>query len=282
VNNPKGQDESRMKAYCINLDRRPDRLAHMTQQFAAAGLSFERVSAVDASNVEVAAAAQACKPGLTGLRMSAGAYGCFQSHREVWRRLIASGESHAMVFEDDLMLAPGIAAYLDSSWVPERADLVRLETALTRFHRDRGKGVLVGNSLDGRHIHRLRSRQAGTGCYIVSAGVVPRLLALSEILADPIDEWLFNEKSTLFSSLITYQMIPAPVVQGDRLESSGPAEEPGWSISSITERFAAGEARAGNHPNKAPEASIARLRRRLRESWRGLATGTAYVVAPFG
>ena len=90
-----------MKAYCINLDRRPDRLEHMVQQFAARGMSFERVAAVDARDPAVAEAALRCGIGMTGKRMSAAAFATFQSHREVWRRVLASGEAHAMVFEDD-------------------------------------------------------------------------------------------------------------------------------------------------------------------------------------
>lgn len=36
-----------MKAYCINLDRRPDRLEHMERQFERLGMAFERIAAVD-------------------------------------------------------------------------------------------------------------------------------------------------------------------------------------------------------------------------------------------
>ncbi|HEY5346698.1 MAG TPA: glycosyltransferase family 25 protein, partial [Rhizomicrobium sp.] len=37
-----------MRSYLINLSRRTDRLAAMTAQFAALGLAFTRVEAVDA------------------------------------------------------------------------------------------------------------------------------------------------------------------------------------------------------------------------------------------
>ena len=56
----------RMKAYCINLDRRPDRLKHMTEVFAEHGIAFERVAAVDGLDPSVAAAAAACRPGMYG------------------------------------------------------------------------------------------------------------------------------------------------------------------------------------------------------------------------
>ncbi len=91
-----------MKAYCINLDRRIDRLEYMTQQFIAHGMTVERVTAVDGSLPEVAAAVATAKPMMSGEPISVGAYGCFQSHREAWRRIVASGEAHGLVMEDDL------------------------------------------------------------------------------------------------------------------------------------------------------------------------------------
>jgi len=263
-----------MKAYCINLDRRPDRLEHMTQQFVAQGLSFERVSAVDANTAEVAAAALQCGVGVTGLKMGAGAYACFQSHRKVWRRLLETGDSHAMVFEDDVVLADGIDAYLDLGWVPAEADLIRLETFLTRFHRDRGPGIEVA----GRHIHRLRSRHVGAGSYVISARAARRLLATTEQIDDPIDELLFNEVSPLFRELVVYQMIPAPAVQGDRLSPGKQKANSGWQATSIIERHTEPEMAA----QTAPEGTGGRLLRRVSEEVRARLSGTEYVVAPHG
>lgn len=257
-----------MKAYCINLDCRPDRLEHMVRQFAAQGIFFERVAAVDGRDPDVAAAALRCAPGLTGLRMSAGAYGCFQSHREVWRRLIASGDSHAMVMEDDLVLAPGIAAYLQHAWVPEDANLVKLETFLARLHLDCG----VGREALNRKLHHLRSRHPGTGCYVISTPAAQRLLARTEAVSDPIDEALFNEASPLFVELVIYQMDPAPAIQGDRL---GDKTESSWLASSILDHFASGE-------EHRPERATTRLSRRLREEIRARLMDTRYIIVPFG
>ena len=263
-----------MKAYCINLDCRPDRLEHMEQQFAAQGLSFERVSAIDAKAPEIIAAALSCRVGVTGLKMGAGAYACFQSHRKVWRQLVDMGDSHAMVFEDDAVLAGGIAAYLDPAWVPSDADLVRLETFLTRFHRDCGPGIEVA----GRHVHRLRSRHAGAGCYVISARAAGRILAATEQIDDPIDELLFNEASALFAGLVVYQMIPAPAAQGDRLTPGRQKAKSGWQATSITERHA----NENLAEQIAREGAVGRLVRRLREEARARLRGTEYVVAPYG
>lgn len=259
-----------MKVYCINLDRRPDRLDYMTGLFAQHRIAFERVAAVDGQDPQVAAAAAGCGPGMYGRKMSAGAYACTQSHREVWRRLVESGAAYAMVFEDDMVVCDGIAGYLDADWIPADADLVRLETFRTRVHRARGRGI----DAKGRRLYRLRSRQSGTGCYMISAKAAQRLFEATGNFADPIDEILFNEASPQFQLLTTYQMVPAPTVQGDRLATT-PAS---WAMTSITERFA----RNQGIPTELDETGLARLRRRLKEEARSVLSGTRYVVVPFG
>ncbi len=259
-----------MKTFCINLDRRPDRLQHMTTQFAAAGISFERIAALDALAPEVAAAATHCAPGMTGRKISAGAYGCFQSHRLTWQRLVASGDSHAMVFEDDLVLSDGISAYLSPGWIPADADVVKLETLLTRVHL----GRTAGGQARGRGLFRLHSRHAGTGGYVISARAAARLLDLTRAVTDPIDELLFNHHSPLFPHLVTYQMVPAPVIQGEFSRQDAGA----WSESSIQRRFSSGPEAAKTERENA----VTRLQRRLREELRAVFQGTRYVVVPFG
>lgn len=263
-----------MKVYCINLDRRPDRLEHMTGVLADHRITFERVVAVDGRDPSVAAAA--CQPGLYGHRLSAGAYGCFQSHREVWRRLLASGERHAMVLEDDLVIAEGLRLCLGDTWVPSDADLVKLEANDHRVRLDRGRGLAVG----GRRLHRLRSRHAGTGAYVISARTAQHLLAATEVITDPIDEALFNEDSALFDTLTIYQMVPAPVIQGRRDETvaaataAGGTAVGGWQTSSIDVLPDPGPKRR--------KGLVARVQQRLSGEIRAVKGGMRYVLVSFG
>jgi glycosyl transferase family 25 len=259
-----------MKAYCINLDRRPDRLAHMTALLDRHLVPFERVAAVDGQDRQVSAAAALCGVGLSGHRMSPAAFACFQSHREVWRRLTASGAAHAMVLEDDLVIAPGFDAYLAPDWVPADADLVKLETYEVRLHRQAGPGLPA----KGRRLHRLRSRHAGTGCYVISRAAAVRLLAATETVRDPIDETLFSETSPLFAGLVIYQMVPSPVMQGKGTDEAGRADRAGWVTSSITSRPV--------EDGLMTEMHLARLWRRLRAECWSVRAGTRYVVVPFG
>jgi len=269
-----------MKAYCINLDRRPDRLAYISGEFARLAIPFERVAAVDAQDPSVAAEAARIPPMTFGPRvqMSAGAYGCFQSHREIWRRLLASGDSHAMAFEDDLVLAPGLAGLTGADWIPADADIVKIETFGIRVHLARRGEVAVAG---GRRLAPLRSFHHGTGSFVISAAAAARLLALTETISLPIDRFLFDPASPGCRSLRIYQMSPAPVVQGDRAAKAGAAGgggQEGWAETSITERYHSPDAAAG----PGAEGTARRLRRRLREEIRARLGGTRYVTVPFG
>ena len=264
-----------MKAYCINLDRRPDRLAHMTAEFARAGIPFERIPAVDGQDPAVAAAAARLPlSSLNNKRISTGAHGCMQSHRAVWRQLIDSGESWGMIFEDDLVLAPDMALYLHDGWVPKDADIVKLETFRIRLHISRKHQDIGG----GRRVARLCATHLGTGCYVISAVTAQRLLSETAVCGDAIDEFLFNVQLPFFHSARIYQMCPAPVIQGDRAEVTKQKLHSGWQATSIVDRLASVHVET----DVAPETPLHRLWRRGREEIRARVRGTRYVVVPHG
>jgi glycosyl transferase family 25 len=257
-----------MKAYCINLDRRPDRLEYMTHQFSIQGMTAERIVAVDANLPEVADAAALVQPMLSGQRISVGAYGCFQSHRETWLKIVASGEAHGLVMEDDLFLADGFSAYLKDGWVPSDADIVRLETFLMRTHLDMSVDFPAGS----RHLWRLRSMHLGAGCYIISAAAAQRLYDCTAAIRFPVDVVLFCETSELFAELITYQMVPAPAAQEQRLRRK--SFDASWLATNIGDK--------SHSPSRHAESLLGRLGRRMIETLRAWRQRTQYVVVPFG
>ena len=65
----------RMKVYLINLDRHPDRLAHMRGQLH--GIAFERIAAFDGSSKPPTA------KGLTRFELA-----CLESHQVAWRQFL--------------------------------------------------------------------------------------------------------------------------------------------------------------------------------------------------
>ena len=259
-----------MLVHLVNLDSRPDRLEHMAAALNRAGLPFERIAATDGRDPQVAARAAALGPSWNGKPISAAAYGCFQSQRHAWQRILEGGHSHGMVFEDDLHLAGDLSFLADSAWVPADADIVKLETFGTRAHLARREAARVGP----RRLVRLRSTHVGAGAYVVSARAAQTLLQRTETITDPVDELLFNDRLGWFEGAITYQMCPAPAIQ-DKRRAPGLGPSVSWGASSILERAAGGD-------NVRRETKAERLLRRLREEARACLRQTHYTVVSFG
>ena len=87
--------QEHMYIFLINLDRRPDRLAHMRAELNYHKLSFVRIAAVDAA---------AYPPAVPG-QLQNSQIACHRSHRVSWEQLAESGEPSALILEDDLVLS---------------------------------------------------------------------------------------------------------------------------------------------------------------------------------
>jgi glycosyl transferase family 25 len=196
-----------MRIYCINLARRPDRMAAMTAAAGALGLELSRIEAVDAA---------AAGPALEGWFQPRGPLGeiprgdkaCFLSHRLAWQALLESGENHAAVLEDDVRLSGSAGTLLGGAdWTPPDAGLIKLEHYGPAHQR-----ILVGemrSATDGFRLARLMSRHTGAAAYILSRKVAEKLLALERANL-PVDHLLFNpNNSPLFEDLRPWQLIPA-------------------------------------------------------------------------
>jgi glycosyl transferase, family 25 len=260
-----------VKAYCINLDRRPDRREYIWAEFQRLGIDVERVSAVDGSQPEIAAKVATLPPGFRGVHLGTGAYACFQSHRLCWQKLLDSGDPCAMVLEDDVVLADGIVDCLTDGWMPAEADVAKLETRRMRIHVGR-KRITVGQN---RYLARLRSTNLGGACYVISAAAAVRLLQLTSGFSDAVDDVLFDAEHPIFAKLAVFQMIPAPAIQGRLIRRPGDVDT--WLQSSIDIRPAHETASA-----PARETTVNRLKRRMKEEWRAVLGATRYTFVPFG
>lgn len=258
----------------INLDERTDRLDHMRREMTRRELEFERVAAVKASEPEVIRAANMLPKNSSGRTISAGALAIFLSHRKCWERLVSSQDQYAMIFEDDILMADGISEYVSDFWVPRDADIVRLETFGTRVHVDSKQFEI---SIGSRHLTRLRSSHLGAACYVISRRAATYLLERTKSVSEAVDEALFNERSAFFKTLVIYQMVPAPAVQGDRHAKISKTEGLSWVSSSILERHA----KSTDEPAK-KERLLARIIRNFSAILISLRRKTKYRVIPYG
>ena len=184
-----------MKVYLINLDRHPDRLAHMRKQLDA--IAFERIAAVDGSSQPPTA------KGLTRFELA-----CLESHKVAWRQFLAGPEAYACFLEDDLHIWPGLAELTGrEAWIPADAHSIKIDTYL--------QAVELGErsaAIGGRELARLHSRHQSSAAYILSREGAARYLELTAGASLPADYSLFPNHPRR-AGLRIYQLIPAIAIQ---------------------------------------------------------------------
>jgi len=198
--------------YLINLDRTPDRLLAMTQRLNALGIPFTRVPAVDGRAMGDDAFSDFIRTRpRNGKEWTRGKMGCFLSHQSVWRAIVENDHPYAVVLEDDLHIAESLPKIFETNaWIPEGADLVRLEPSTNR--------VLLAHKpvaeVAGRGVHRVLSTTWCTGAYIISKAAAQKILNVAERDHESPDHLLFcYEASVIAQWLKTYQVAPAPCIQ---------------------------------------------------------------------
>lgn len=208
-----------MKCLVINLDRSPDRLAHITTEFARIGVAFERVEAIDAR----------ARPELDQmpqnllytkrLRLTGGEIACLLSHRACWM-IIAGGDApYAAIFEDDVIFSARAGALLgNADWIPADADIIKLET----FFQKTMVGWKRISAGPGFSISRLLGDHMGTGGYIISKRTASDLIEASQEISVAVDDLVFNPAFPIMPSKTIYQLIPALCAQGQLLGHKTP------------------------------------------------------------
>lgn len=258
-----------MKTYVISLDRRPDRRDYVRDIFGQLGLAFEFISAVDGTDPMIQAEAQRLPRNSAGNGLSVFAHACLLSHRKAWQRFIDSGESHAIVMEDDIVPAKGLDWLNADGWFPDEADIVKLETFMTRIHIGRRPISSIGN----RGLFFLNSDHPGAAAYALTRRAAQLLMDRSEAACDPVDEITFRPELGYLPGTVICQMVPAPFVQMDRLSKP----QPSWARSDIIERSVDDAVHA-----KKPETLLGRVLRRVGNEVLAALRRTRYVVVPHG
>jgi GR25 family glycosyltransferase involved in LPS biosynthesis len=241
----------------------------MESEAARRGLPLGRIAAVDGSIPEVASAAAALLPGRHG-RMSAGAYGCFQSHRAAWQAILDAGTPWGLVLEDDLLMSEVFPFAQAPQWFPADAEIVKAETRLVRVHVGRQTRPGPGQS----RLRRLMGTHLTAGCYYVSAAAAVRLLRETADFRDGVDHLLFDWDFPNVPTMRIWQVDPAPAVQGSLWQHFD--DEPGWAERSIEQHFD-----DKPDPKGWSEGLVNRVMRRSREELGALAKGSRYRVVPF-
>jgi glycosyl transferase, family 25 len=200
-----------MQIYFINLDRRQDRLAHMTDQLQALGLSGQRVPALTPANLDPAMIARHCDRtrvhAVTPTELAIS-----MSHRRAWSLMLEAGHQRALFLEDDAVLAKQLPAVLHAAQTA-KFDMLKLDTSREVIvHRPTGQVLCPGFGL-----HQLYYYHFGCGGYVLDAAFARRILADERWLSWPIDDALQRPFGPLFGSFKLAQCVPTPVIALDRL-----------------------------------------------------------------
>lgn len=195
-----------MKRFVINLDRRPDRLARMSQIFTDIGLDFDRVKAVDG--------AQLASDEVYGHRgdpcARRGETACFLSHRSCWQRVVNEDLSCAAIFEDDVHFGSDVATLLQhDDWLPQDAEIIKLETMRRHAKIDKTPVARIGQ----RSLHRLHTFHPGAAAYIVTRRGAQKLPDESEKFENPVDHFMFNFALQGAKAFTIVQLVPAVCCQ---------------------------------------------------------------------
>lgn len=210
-----------MSVYVINLERNPDRLDFISKRLKKIEINFKRVDAVDGNALSEdfieSFREQSKRP--TGWKL--GQIGCFLSHRKVWETIVEDDEKYAVVLEDDLHISDSISSMLvDLNWIPEDADVIRLENTTNWVKLEK-----VGE-VHERDICSLGSDSWCTGAYIISRNAAKFLLEQDQSLWLPSDTYMFSKTlSKVARELTVYQINPSLVCQDKYKESVDGVDE---------------------------------------------------------
>jgi glycosyl transferase, family 25 len=184
-----------MRVYYINLDRHPERRAHM--EALLAGLDAQRVPAIDAQSWPQT------EKGLTRFEIA-----CLRSHRAAWRLFLDSGADFACFLEDDVHMSPDFAALVArQDWIPADADAVKLDTFFNPVMLDKH-----AREVAGRRLALLHTRHESCAGYVLSRKGAETFLRATEDPSLPVDYIVFPENPR-GKGLHLYQLAPAVLIQ---------------------------------------------------------------------
>jgi glycosyl transferase family 25 len=209
-----------MRTFLINLARRSDRLMAMQAQLSRLGLPCQVVTAIDATRIsDDQANKRFATNGPLG-PLPKGDKCCTLSHMRAWQMFLETGDSRALILEDDVALDPDAVQLLqDLSWIAPAVGLVKVE-----HYGPDSQRVLVDELVEvgcGRQVGRLLSRHTGAAAYIISRQTAQILLAWPKRWTLPVDHMLFNpNNSPLAAALCPYQLTPAIARQTEEIGGS--------------------------------------------------------------
>lgn len=166
-----------LPVYVINLDRRPDRLASISENLERINVAWERVQAIDGMDLQETR------------WLDRASLACSQSHRKAMRMFLDSSHPAAMILEDDAEVGEDVSAFLSSvDWWPHNHGLLKLDSP--RSPRFLGPGY--GHAPTGRSLHEIPYWGILATGYLINRNAAEIVLASADCQFFPIDVVMFH------------------------------------------------------------------------------------------
>lgn len=180
-----------MKAYLINLDRSPGRLAESDAELKRAGIAYERIRAVDGrtlSGEEIRRSSDRLAfLFANGRRLKVNELACALSHQSCYRAGLAAGDPYFAVFEDDVVVDGAAFAAAEARIAGENDPARPMLWLINRRNvvPDPGRACSV-RLLETRN--DIMHTWGGEG-YVVNRAAAERLLAIAFPVRYVLDAW---------------------------------------------------------------------------------------------
>jgi glycosyl transferase family 25 len=188
-------------------------MSHMNDQFERLGILFTRVEAVDAKSMtdeQIARFRASFADAERHSTWSPGGTGCLLSHKKARAEIAFVGDRYSTVFEDDAHLSDQIATLLKNpDWIPESADIVRLETTLQSMKLEPNPV----SQIDRTKVFKVHSGAWGAAGYVIRHDIAEWLAHSPQRMSGQADWFLFHKDSPAAQALTVFQCDPAPCVQ---------------------------------------------------------------------
>ncbi|MER9327113.1 O-antigen ligase family protein [Mesorhizobium sp. M0488] len=172
--------------FAINLDRETGRWSELLASAEAAGLSFQRIAAIDGSalakeewtEIDLPAARK-----LSGRAILPGEYACYRSHIKALETFLAGGGAHGLIVEDDVLFSENTMRRIEAiiAAVPD-FDVIKLNNHRMSFFM-RALETTEGDEI-GRALH---GPQGSAAAYLVTREGARGLLSALAVMKMPWD-----------------------------------------------------------------------------------------------
>ena len=219
-----------MKIYYLNLAVASDRREWMERQSSALDLELCRIEAINSAVITENDISQMNIPDLPGAVNLHAVLALTRGHMNIWKNIVASDDPYGCILEDDVVLSTNTKRLLsDPGWIPENADIVKIETNFVPILGRRPPPVRIVRGITERNffIRELVGRHLGTAGYIISRDACIKLLQTKGFDRNHIDLLLFCPKSRIRSDMNIYQIEPALCAQQQCIITRD--EFAGWS-----------------------------------------------------